>query len=61
MDVLRPQIIRIGRRCYRKNPIDVDNADAMEEEPHSNIGIHLFVELQEYRIYKLYNIYIKEV
>ncbi|KAK3094700.1 hypothetical protein FSP39_005155 [Pinctada imbricata] len=32
MDVLRPQIIRIGNRCYRKNPSLNRNVEEEEEE-----------------------------
>nr|XP_022345639.1 activating signal cointegrator 1 complex subunit 1-like [Crassostrea virginica]XP_022345640.1 activating signal cointegrator 1 complex subunit 1-like [Crassostrea virginica] len=34
MDVLRPQIIRIGDRCYRKNPTLNRDVNALEEEEY---------------------------
>ncbi|XP_048745005.1 activating signal cointegrator 1 complex subunit 1-like isoform X2 [Ostrea edulis] len=34
MDVLRPQIIRIGGRCYRKNPPLNRDVDALEDEEY---------------------------
>lgn len=34
MDVLRPQIIRIGDRCYRKNPTLDRDVNALEEEEY---------------------------
>lgn len=32
MDVLRPQIIKIGNRCYRKNPSLQNDVTEEEEE-----------------------------
>ncbi|KAH3844216.1 hypothetical protein DPMN_086471 [Dreissena polymorpha] len=32
MDILRPEIIKIGKRCYRKNPVLHTDVNAAEEE-----------------------------
>lgn len=39
MDVLRPQIIRIGDRCYRKNPTLDRDFNALEEEEYEESTI----------------------
>ena len=35
MDVLRPPIIKIGTRCYRKNPIQRRDKNTAEDEEYS--------------------------
>ncbi|XP_045201166.2 activating signal cointegrator 1 complex subunit 1-like [Mercenaria mercenaria] len=36
MEILRPQIIRIGNRCYRKNPVLQREGNAAEEEEYTD-------------------------
>jgi hypothetical protein len=43
MDVLRPQIIDIQGRFYRKNPIESSNQGQPEEEDYSQQGTYTLI------------------
>jgi hypothetical protein len=43
MEILRPQIVRIGNRCYRKNPVLQREGNTAEEEEFT--GIHLYYHM----------------
>ena len=42
MDVLRPPIVKIGRRCYRKNLIQRRETNTAEEEEYTGTVFFIF-------------------